>query len=124
MNDSRWVYSTQTGRICPHCGKPVSACTCRKQAAARAAKPPADRCGDGIIRIQREVKGRRGKTVTTVFGLPLENEELQAFAAVLKRRCGAGGAVRDGVIMIQGDHRQTLLAEIRKHGYAVKLAGG
>ncbi|MBW2538546.1 MAG: stress response translation initiation inhibitor YciH, partial [Deltaproteobacteria bacterium] len=76
------------------------------------------------IRIQREVKGRKGKTVTAVFGVPLENEKLQKFAKALKRCCGAGGSVKDGVIVIQGDHRQTLLDEIKKHGYAAKLAGG
>jgi translation initiation factor 1 len=62
-----------------------------------------------------------GKIVTAVFGVPLENEELQKFAKTLKRRCGAGGSVKNGVIVIQGDHRQTLLDEIKKHGYTAKL---
>lgn len=76
------------------------------------------------IRIQREVKGRKGKTVTAVFGVPLENEKLQKFAKTLKRRCGTGGSVKGGVIVIQGDHRQILLEEIKKQEYTVKLAGG
>ncbi len=124
MNDSRLVYSTETGRICPKCGMPVSACSCKKKKAAKAAKPPTGYPDDGTIRIQREIKGRKGKTVTAVFNVPLENEELQKFAKTLKRRCGAGGSVKDGVIVIQGDHRQTLLEEIKKHGYNAKLAGG
>lgn len=124
MNDSRLVYSTETGRICPECGKPVSACACRKQKALKADKPPTTYPNDGTIRIQRAVKGHKGKTVTAVFGVPLENENLRTFAKTLKRRCGAGGSVKDGVILIQGDHRQTLLDEIKKHGYAAKLAGG
>jgi translation initiation factor 1 len=124
MNDSRLVYSTETGRICPQCGKPVSACCCKKRKAVKADKQPAGYTTDGTIRIQKEVKGRKGKTVTAVFGLPLENQELREFAKTLKRRCGAGGSVKDGAIVIQGDHRQTLLDEIKKHGYTAKLSGG
>ena len=124
MNDNRLVYSTETGRICPACGKPVSACSCKKKKTAKAHKQPAIYPKDGTIRIQREVKGRKGKTVTTIFGVPLENGELRNFAKALKCRCGAGGSVKDGVIVIQGNHRQTLLDEIRKHGYTAKLAGG
>ena len=96
MNDSRLVYSTATGRICPECGKPVSACACKKKKAAKADKQPSGYPKDGTIRIQREVKGRRGKTVTAVFGVPLENEKLQKFAKTLKCRCGAGGSVKEG----------------------------
>ncbi|KKL63699.1 hypothetical protein LCGC14_2172490 [marine sediment metagenome] len=108
MNGSRLVYSTKTGRICPECGKPVSACSCKKKKVVKADKQTTGYPNDSTIRIQREVKGRKGKTVTTVFGVPLENEELQKFAKTLKRRCGAGGSVKDGVIVILGDHRQTL----------------
>jgi len=123
MNDSRLVYSTETGRICTECGKPVSACSCKKKKSIKA-EQPTGYPNDGTIRIQREVKGRKGKIVTAVFGVTLENEELQKFAKTLKRRCGAGGSVKDGVIVIQGDHRQTLLDEIKKHGYTAKLSGG
>jgi translation initiation factor 1 len=124
MNESRLVYSTETGRICPECGKPVSACSCKKRKALKANKQPPSYANDGTIRIQREVKGRKGKVVTAVFGVPLENEELYNFAKTLKRLCGAGGSVKDGVIIIQGDHRQKLLDEIKKHGYSAKLTGG
>ena len=124
MNDTRLVYSTETGRICSLCGKPVSACVCKKRKPAKVRKQPNRYPIDGVIRIQREIKGRKGKTVTTVFGLPLESEQLQKLARKIKARCGAGGSVKEGVIIIQGDHRQTILDEIKKHGYNAKLAGG
>jgi translation initiation factor 1 len=123
MTDSRLVYSTETGRVCPRCGKPVPSCSCRKKKAVIADKQTTCCHKDGAIRIQREVKGRKGKIITAVFGVPLENKELENFAKTLKRRCGSGGSVKEGVILIQGDHRQTLLDEIKKQGYTVNLAG-
>ena len=72
----------------------------------------------------REAKGRKGKTVTAVLGVPLNDKKLQQFAKTLKRLCGAGGTVKDGIIIIQGDHRETLLKEIKQQGYTVILAGG
>lgn len=124
MSDSRLVYSTETGRICPECGRPVSACACKKKKPAAAAGKTTGYPDDGTIRIRRETQGRKGKTVTVILGVPLENKQLQLFAKMLKRCCGAGGTVRDGMIEIQGDHRETLLHEIKKHGYTVKIAGG
>ncbi len=124
MNNSRLVYSTETGRICSLCGKPVSACACKKKKPAKSQKQPNRHPSDGIIRIQREIKGRKGKTVTTVFGVPLENGQLQKLARTIKGRCGTGGSVKEGVIIIQGDHRQTILEEIKKQGYKATLAGG
>lgn len=109
------VYSTEWGRICPKCGKPEEKCVCKK-----ASRPQ----GDGITRVMRESKGRAGKTVTLVKGVPLEGDELRALAADLKRLCGAGGALKDGVIEIQGDHRDTVFAALKKRGFKVKLAGG
>lgn len=126
MNDNgRLVYSTETGRICPDCGKPASKCACRGKKKQKKAPGPAslDK-GDGVVRVQRETKGRKGKTVTTVHGVPLSENELKDFAKTLKARCGAGGAVKGGIIEIQGDHRDALLAEIRKQGYPAKPAGG
>jgi len=79
---------------------------------------------DGIIRIQREAKGRKGKTVTTVSGFQVADDELRSLAARLKRKCGTGGSVKDGIIIIQGDHRDALLSELKKQGYTTKLAGG
>ena len=80
--------------------------------------------GDGIVRVRRETKGRGGKTVTTVSGVPLGGDALRNLSSDLKRRCGTGGTVKDGVIEIQGDHRETIVAELSRRGFAAKLAGG
>jgi translation initiation factor 1 len=80
--------------------------------------------GDGVIRVGRETKGRKGKGVTVVSGLPLGEAELGALAKRLKKRCGSGGTVKDGVIEVQGEHRDTILAELEKQGYRVKRVGG
>jgi translation initiation factor 1 len=77
-----------------------------------------------VVRVRREVKGRRGKTVTTLSGLPLPEEDLRELAAELKRRCGTGGSVKQGVIEIQGDHRDVLIGELESRGFHVKRAGG
>ena len=114
--DSPTVYSTGTGRICPQCGRPVKECHCRKEAPRTAE--------DGIVRMQAEVAGRGGKTVTTLSGISLVDEELRKLATELKRRCGTGGTVKNGVIEIQGDHRTVLEAEMGKRGYKVKRVGG
>jgi translation initiation factor 1 len=114
--DSALVYSTDSGRRCPQCARPVADCVCGKD------RPAAT--GDGILRIQRETKGRGGKAVTVVRGLPLSGAELKALAKTLKQRCGVGGAVKEGNIEIQGDQRQILKTELEKQGFKVKLAGG
>jgi translation initiation factor 1 len=120
MDNSRLVYSTETGKICPSCQKPVSECTCKK----KKSRSQTNIKYDGIIRIKREVKGRKGKTVTTVSAFQLADDELKSLAAQLKRKCGTGGSVKDGIIIIQGDHRDALLSELKKQGYTAKLAGG
>jgi len=79
---------------------------------------------DGIVRVRRETKGRHGKTVTTISGLPLDGRALADLAADLKRLCGAGGSAKDGLIVIQGDHTEALMEELRKIGYTVERAGG
>ena len=109
------VYSTDAGRHCPDCNQPKDACTCGQ---------PALPDGDGIARVRRESKGRGGKTVTTVTGVPLPADELKALATQLKRRCGTGGALKDGVIEIQGDHVQLLLDELTRQGFKAKKSGG
>jgi translation initiation factor 1 len=76
------------------------------------------------VRVGRETKGRAGKGVTTVSGLPLSEADLGTLAARLKKRCGSGGTVREGVIEIQGDHRDTIVAELSKLGWAAKKSGG
>lgn len=80
--------------------------------------------GDGIVRVRREVKGRRGKTVTTISGVALGHDELRELASELKRRVGTGGSAKDGVIEIQGDHCDALIEELRARGHTVKRAGG
>ncbi|GAA6152415.1 stress response translation initiation inhibitor YciH [Pseudoteredinibacter isoporae] len=103
---SRLVYSTDQGRINP------------EEASASAPE------GDGIVRIMRETKGRKGKGVTLVKGLQLEPAELKKLAKKLKQLCGTGGSVKDFVIEIQGDQRDLIKAELEKQGHTVKLAGG
>ena len=122
MTSGRLVYSTDVGRRCPECARPVAECRCRrsKPAAAAPMVPP----GQAKVRVGRETAGRKGKGVTVVTGLPLAGEELEALATRLKKRCGTGGTVRDGVIEIQGDHRDTLIVELEKLGYAPKRSGG
>lgn len=115
--NSTLVYSTDQGKVCPGCGKPTAQCACSK-----AKSLPIK--SDGIVRISRQTKGRKGKGVSCITGLPLPPDTLEALAKQLKQRCGAGGSVKDGVIEIQGDHRDVLALELKKLGYVVKLAGG
>ena len=110
------VYSTGHGRICPGCGKPVAQCDCRQKKAAPG--------GDGVVRVGRETKGRKGKGVTVITGLPLDHDGLQGLAKQLKQRCGAGGTVKGVAIEIQGDHRDRLVEELTRLGYTVKRSGG
>ncbi|MEG3639630.1 translation initiation factor Sui1 [Magnetococcus sp. PR-3] len=112
----RIVYSTEQGRICPSCGKVAKQCSC----ARKKQQPPSD----GIVRISRETKGRKGKGVTLIKGLSLDSAALVKMAKQLKAACGSGGTVKNGVIEIQGDHREHVLAFLKKQGLTVKLAGG
>lgn len=112
------VYSTDAGRMCPACREPLANCSC---AATRAASA---RQGDGSVRVNRESKGRGGKTVTLVRGLMLDAGELAALGKRLKTACGAGGTVKDGVIEVQGDHCERLLECLKKEGFAARRAGG
>jgi translation initiation factor 1 len=100
--------------------KPASASDPAPAAAAakRAAKP------GQVVKIRRETQGRRGKTVTTVSGITARPAVLEELASALKQKCGAGGAVKDGVIEIQGDHREKVKVELEARGYVVKFAGG
>ena len=110
------VYSTAHGRVCPACEKPVTGCVCDRPNAAPA--------GDGIVRIGRETKGRKGKGVTIISGVPLDAAELSVLAKELKKRCGSGGTVKAGTIEIQGDHRDMLFGELQRRGWRVKRCGG
>lgn len=109
------VYSTELGRTCRECHRALSECRCRQ---------PAAPAGDGVVRVLRETKGRKGAGVSIVTGLPLTATQLASLATTLKKRCGSGGTVKEGRIEIQGDHRDLLVTELGKLGYAVKRAGG
>lgn len=108
------VYSTEFGRACPQCRHPVEQCQCHV---------PQQPAGDGIVRVSRESKGRGGKVVTLVSGVPLVGAELKTLAKELKQKCGVGGALKDDVIEIQGDQRVLLAAELTKRGFIVKTVG-
>ena len=114
---SRRVYTSDDAPKCPRCRRLVTACRC-KQAAVPG--PPTD----GIVRVARETKGRRGKGVTLVTGIPLEGDALKQLARTLKAHCGAGGAIKGGAIEIQGEHRDALVAALEARGYTVKRVGG
>lgn len=109
------VYSTDSGRHCPECEQPEADCICAQQ--------PIN-SGDGVACVRRENKGRGGKTVTTIQGLCLTLDELKTLTAALKKRCGCGGSLKDGVIEIQGDQVELLLEDLRKRGFKAKKTGG
>jgi translation initiation factor 1 len=113
------VYSTEGGRMCPQCRLPVAACRCRAEAAAATA-PKAG----SAVRVSRVKQGRGGKVVTVVQGLPLDAAALATLAKRLRSACGAGGTQKDGVIEVQGDHVERLLALLQGEGWAARRAGG
>lgn len=125
MNGSKLVYTSESGRICPECERPVASCMCRpgkkRQLGAEEARST---LADGIARVQRETKGRGGKTATVVTGLPADEAKLAEIAGVLKKRCGCGGTAKDGVIVIQGDHADVIVETLQKQGFKAKRAGG
>jgi translation initiation factor 1 len=108
MGDRRVVWSSHEGDL-------------RK---AREAGAQQARGGGGRVKVRREVAGRRGKAVTTVSGLPLDDAALRELAGRLKKRCGVGGSAKGGVIELQGDHRDVVVEVLRGEGYDVVLAGG
>lgn len=114
--NARLVYSTEHGGICPVCKKKLDRCTCRK--------PVKQSAGDGIVRIGRSTKGRKGKGVTVITGIPVDAGQLKQIAKTLKQKCGSGGTVKNGTIEIQGDHRDLLVDELKGMGYTVRRSGG
>ena len=106
MSDSVLVYSTDVGRI--------------KEEKLSVARPK----GDGVVRIQKQTSGRKGAGVSVITGLDLSDEELKKLAAELKKRCGCGGAVKNGIIEIQGEKRDLLKQLLEQKGFKVKLSGG
>lgn len=113
------VYSTDGGRMCPACRQPIGHCACVRHAPVR----PGDG-GDGIVRVSRETQGRKGKGVTVVRGLALDEDALARLGRELKAACGTGGTVKDGVIEIQGEHRDRIVERLQAAGMTVKRAGG
>ena len=103
--NSRLVYSTDGGRVKPE-------------------KQTSTKTVDGIVRIRRETSGRKGKGVTTIAGVELNDSELKTLAKQLKKLCGTGGSVKNHIIEIQGDHREKIKSELERLGHTVKLAGG
>jgi translation initiation factor 1 len=123
------VYSTEKGRLCPDCGQPIARCECSRAKPSgggnRGTAPPRNPVPrDGIVRVGRETKGRKGKGVTLVMGVPVAPAELAELCTRLKKKCGSGGAVKEGVIEIQGDHRDAIVEEIAAQGWTVKRMGG
>lgn len=110
------VYSTEHGRMCPVCRQPQDKCQCRQQAVQLP--------GDGIVRIRCETKGRKGKGVTVISGVPLAADALALYAKSLRQRCGTGGTVKLGVIEIQGDQVALLMPLLQQQGWVVKKSGG
>lgn len=117
MSSTRLVYSTEGGRTCPQCRQALADCRC---AAAQARQLR----GDGRVRVSRESAGRGGKTVTVVRGLALTDAQIADLGKQLRSACGSGGTAKDGVIEIQGDHAERVLALLLKAGHAAKRAGG
>ena len=110
------VYSTDTGRTCPCCGHSVKQCCCSKEKSRQQ--------GDGVVRVSRQTKGRKGSGVCLITGVDLGKAELKKLAKQLKKKCGSGGTVKNGVIEIQGNHREILVDALIKLGFKAKPAGG
>ena len=116
MTASRLVYSTDAGRMCPDCRQPTAACVCKKASARPASS--------GVIRVSRQTKGRGGKTVTRVEGMPLGDDALAQLGKQLRTACCSGGTVKGGVIEVQGDHCDKVIDALKQEGYAPKRSGG
>lgn len=116
QRNARLVYSTERGGNCPRCGKRLDRCRCARTTPAAAS--------DGIVRVGRATKGRKGKGVTVITGVPGDDAALRQVAKTLKQRCGSGGTVKSGTIEIQGDHRDLLVDELGAMGYTVRRSGG
>ncbi len=117
----RLVYSTDGGRVsnCPVCGQPYKHCRCDQPSEAAPSRK-----NDGIVRVMRDRKGRGGKTVTVITGVPGSESEIAVLAQQLKKLCGSGGTVKDRIIEIQGDHCDKVQTKLTELGYKVKRAGG
>lgn len=113
---SRVVYSTDKGRLCPDCQQIASQCHCKQLGEVISQ-------GNGVVHLQRETKGRKGKGVTLITGTGLAGDALKKLAKELKQKCSTGGSIKDGVIEIQGDQRKILQQVLQDKGYQVKISG-
>ena len=113
------VYSTDPARRCPGCLRPLGDCVCRN-----GSRPSGGAARSTGVIVQRATKGRKGRGVTLIKGLPLAAADLQALAKQLKSTCGVGGSVKNDVIELQGDQRQTVQSLLQAQGFSVKLSGG
>ena len=116
-DNSRLVYSSEHGKMCSKCSKPLGDCVCDKL--KRSAVPDAG----GPARVRYDTQGRKGKGMTIISGLPLNREKLEALCGEVKRRLGAGGTVKDFTIELQGDRREEVARFLSANGYDVKLSG-
>ena len=116
MSNSRLVYSTGSGRVCPTCGWPIDTCQCSKTLSAGKAQVP-ERV---VAKLRMEKKGRGGKTVTVIFGLPNNEDFLKNLCGELKKTCGCGGAVTEDGVELQGELRDRVRAHLEKKGFVVK----
>ena len=112
---SKLVYSTDLGEICSNCVNPIKECRCSASGMVIL---------DGIVRVGRQTKGRKGKGVTVITGIDLGLKDLRNLAKELKQKSVSGGTIKGGVIEIQGDHRTTLIKVLKDKGYTVKSSGG
>ncbi|PIQ87903.1 MAG: hypothetical protein COV73_01680 [Candidatus Omnitrophica bacterium CG11_big_fil_rev_8_21_14_0_20_43_6] len=112
--NSSLVYSTSQGSICPGCGQQLKRCVCRNIKKTKVAGT------DGVVRLRYEINGRKGKGMTMIYGLALNEAGLLDLAKKLKQRFATGGAVKDGTIQLQGDFRDQARQELSKLGYPVK----
>ncbi len=123
LRGDRPVYVTGIGRVklCKRCGEPEGQCRCQRVRTDEV-RPGVPR--DGIVRVALDRKGRGGKAVTLVMGVPGEPADVASLGQSLRKLCGAGGAVKDDIIEVQGDHRERIVARLTELGYKVKRAGG
>jgi translation initiation factor 1 len=108
---ARLIYSTSSGSICPECGRPIRECICNEMKKEAIPSTP------GVFKIFYDTKGRKGKGMTLIKGLPLSETGLLNLAKGLKQKFGTGGSVKDYTIELQGDHREEAAQELKKLGY-------
>lgn len=113
-NNSKLVYSTEYGKMCSGCAKPIKECVCHELKKETVSNP------DGVARLKFETKNRKGKGVTIIEGLPINEQELLKLAKSFKQKFGIGGSVKNSIIELQGDHREQIKVELVKQGYKIK----